>query len=308
MINILLNFGITQELLGLNDESWAYLSTDSAKSDVPQLLNALEMLIPKPCGHQLLRIGSDNDGGYLIPDDLVGIESCFSPGTANTKDFEDALVNRYKIKSYMCDYSSDLEKLDTPIIEGMQFFEKKWLDTVESDIALEINNWTRDHSTPGSDLILQMDIEGYEYKNIIHCTDETLKRFRIIVLEIHHLHLLPFSQFLDGVFLPAFQKLTSSFTCVHSHSNNCCPQIDLGYNLEIPAVCELTFLRNDRLHHDRIVPVQLPHPLDRLNDISKPALDIPSWSKKYSDRNEYLHHKTLHQISLLEKKVNGWSQ
>lgn len=299
MMNILLNFGITQELLGLNDESWAYLSTDSAKSDVPQLLNALEMLIPRPCGHQLLRIGSVNDGGYLIPDDLVGIESCFSPGTANTKYFEDALVNRYKIKSYMCDYSSDLEKLDTPIIEGMQFFEKKWLDTAESDIALEINNWTRDHSTPDSDLILQMDIEGYEYKNIIHCTDETLKRFRIIVLEIHHLHLLPFSQFLNGVFLPAFQKLTSSFTCVHSHSNNCCPQIDLGYNLEIPAVCELTFLRNDRLHHDRIVPVQLPHPLDRLNDISKPALDIPSWSKKYSDRNEYLQHRILHKISLM---------
>lgn len=37
---------------------------------------------------KLTRIGSSNDGGYLVPDDLDGIKSCFSPGVANNSDFE----------------------------------------------------------------------------------------------------------------------------------------------------------------------------------------------------------------------------
>jgi len=44
-------------------------------------------LHPVPCGHELIRVGSAHDGGYLIPDDLGGIAMCFSPGVSTNADF-----------------------------------------------------------------------------------------------------------------------------------------------------------------------------------------------------------------------------
>ena len=40
----------------------------------------------------LLRIGGDSDGGYLLPDDLENISSCFSPGVSDIFDFEFTLA------------------------------------------------------------------------------------------------------------------------------------------------------------------------------------------------------------------------
>ena len=54
------------------------------------------------CGYQLVRIGSNSDGGYLIPDTLDQIEFCFSPGVGETSSFEDHL-KKFNIKSFLAD-------------------------------------------------------------------------------------------------------------------------------------------------------------------------------------------------------------
>ena len=59
---------------------------------------------PKPIPYELVRVGGDADGAYLIPNDLEGVQACFSPGVANFKNFEDELVQRYGIRCHMCDY------------------------------------------------------------------------------------------------------------------------------------------------------------------------------------------------------------
>jgi hypothetical protein len=41
-----------------------------------------------PVKFNLLRIGGDSDGGYLVPDDLENISSCFSPGVSDIFNFE----------------------------------------------------------------------------------------------------------------------------------------------------------------------------------------------------------------------------
>ena len=83
--------------------------------------------------YKLIRLGGRGDGAYLIPDDLENIQACFSPGVCNSKFFEDDLTNFFNIKCHLCDFSTDLNKLSTPIIKEKQTFEKKWL---ASDIAL----------------------------------------------------------------------------------------------------------------------------------------------------------------------------
>jgi hypothetical protein len=148
---------------------------------------ALKSFVPKPSPYELIRIGGDADGAYLLPNDLEGITACFSPGVFNRKDFEDELAARFNIRSHMCDLSSDEHLFKTPIIEGMQTFKKLWLD-ISGEQSISLADWVAQQE-PGreGDFILQMDIEGAEYRNLIDTPVEVLDRFRIIVIEIHKL-------------------------------------------------------------------------------------------------------------------------
>jgi len=55
---------------------------------------------PFETNHQLIRVGSDYDGGYLIPDDLDQVKYCFSPGVSDNISFETQLSTDYKINSF----------------------------------------------------------------------------------------------------------------------------------------------------------------------------------------------------------------
>ncbi len=48
--------------------------------DKTQLDGFLRSIYPVKTEHQLIRLGADNDAGYLLPDDLKDISICFSPG------------------------------------------------------------------------------------------------------------------------------------------------------------------------------------------------------------------------------------
>src|SRR5690349_1744358 len=89
------------------------------QADVTALLQKLH---PQNCGIELIRCGAERDGGYLIPDDLEGIEYLFSPGVKDITAFEDQLAN-CGIKSFLADYS-----IDRPPVERPEFvFDKKFL-------------------------------------------------------------------------------------------------------------------------------------------------------------------------------------
>ena len=223
----------------------------------------LFLMKPKACPSPLVRIGGCEDGAYLVPDDLEGIESCFSPGVSNFKKFEDQLALEHGIGSHLCDFSSDEEKFQTPLIDGMQTFEKKWLDVDRASNSIDLDLWverlSRDHS---NDLLLQMDIEGAEYRNLLSASKLTINRFRIIVIELHGLdkirkggfrysvlnilsliwlylfgvaprlrRVFPLRRFIGKIssrkiepylLLNLLRKLNSGHVCVHAHPNNCC--------------------------------------------------------------------------------------
>ena len=48
------------------------------KTDLSSFLNDLRVYQT-----ELVRLGGNNDGGYLLPNDLEGITACFSPGVDN---------------------------------------------------------------------------------------------------------------------------------------------------------------------------------------------------------------------------------
>jgi hypothetical protein len=147
--------------------------TENSSTNIEEKRKLFSILKPKASPYNLIRIGGNADGAYLVPDDMTDIKACFSPGVNNFKDFEDILTSCYKIQCHMCDKSSDPEKLKTPLINGMQTFVKKWLDIDQNDDNISLEEWVIEHN-PNSkdDLILQMDIEGAEYRNILNTPEK----------------------------------------------------------------------------------------------------------------------------------------
>ena len=216
----------------------------------PQLEDWLDWLVPKGPIGPLTRIGGFGDGAYLIPDDVSGIEACFSPGVENRKDFEDEVVHRYGMRAHLMDASSDAHKFRTPLEEPMQTFRKKWLgpdESVEDTVSLE--TWVSDLEPGSGDLALQMDIEGAEYPNLASVPLSVLKRFRIMVIELHGLaeiatNPLAFWQEKgDGL-----ANLMRNHVVVHAHPNNCCGSVTMDiFPFEMPKVLEISLLRKDRV-------------------------------------------------------------
>ena len=244
----------------------------TALTNKNQLSNLITKLQPKSVGIELIRLGPTGDGGYLLPNDLVGIEACFSPGVCAVSDFEKDCAD-FGMQVFLADKS-----VDGPATHHNNFvFTKKYVGATTSDDFMTIDNWVSSSLTKsGSDLLLQIDIEGYEYESFLCMSDSLLNRFRIIVVEFHDLDLL-WSQPFFRLASPAFEKILQNHICVHIHPNNCCGSI-LKYNLEIPRVMEFTFIRKDRIKKLSLTNV-FPHPLDGDN-ASKPSLPLPKcWYK-----------------------------
>lgn len=244
----------------------------SGITPLESLENFFYSLKPINVSQGLIRIGGNNDGGYLVPDDLSGVEICFSPGVCATADFENDLVKR-GVKCFLADYSVHAPPVESPLFD----FEKKHLGTIINHKFMTLEDWVNRKAPDKKDFIMQMDIEGAEYSVISQCPDEILSRFRILVIEFHGLGALLNKEGFELINL-TFSKLIKKFDIVHIHPNNCCGVIRYK-NLQIPPVMEFTFLRRDRVLHGTPA-CNFPHPYDRPNVPSKPDIHLPNcWFK-----------------------------
>jgi len=273
----------------------------AAASSLQEMREVFELLRPKASSHPLMRIGDNSDGSYLIPRDLEGITACFSPGVNNFKNFEDALVDMYGMECHMCDYSSDLDKFRTPLKEGKQTFLKKWLDTKTEGDNISLDDWIAE-CAPSGDLLLQIDIEGAEYRNLLAVSDAGLARFRVIILEVHGLEYMKSALVLRNVLAPTFKRMGQHFSLAHAHPNNCCGDFALpGTSIRIPNVLELTYIRKDRITDASFTPL-LPHPLDVTRNVpSKPPLFL---GEEWLDHGRPLESR----VKMLEDRLDGFMQ
>jgi hypothetical protein len=236
----------------------AFLSTDV--TDSQSVRELLVKLSPLRAPNELIRLGPDGDGGYLVPDDLAGIEACFSPGVSNVAGFELDCAKR-GMKVFMADASVDGPPIAHP---SFRFIQKFIGGSSEGDF-ISLEDWVKKEvgHTPG-DLLLQMDIEGFEYQSVLAAPDSILERFRIMVIEFHDMEFL-FSAPIFPFQRLAFEKILRSHVCVHIHPNNFCTPITVG-DLESLQMAEFTFLRRDRMTiPNPSFANRFPHPLDRDN-------------------------------------------
>lgn len=243
----------------INPISHSFDFSLTSRVDKVQVLKLIKLLFPKKSIESLVRIGPNGDGGYLIPDDLEGIAACFSPGVDLESGFEYSLAER-GLKVFMADYSVEKPKLN----HSNFHFTKKYLASRNDDRFMTLDSWVNEVLPSGnsSDLLLQMDIEGFEFECIFSMSPELLQRFRIIVIEFHEMYRL-FDQTYFKVFSAVLEKLLVNHSVVHAHPNNVRPPLIIN-SIELHPFMEFTFLRNDRVIADEYVS-NFPNPLDRDN-------------------------------------------
>lgn len=252
------------EHLGFNLQDF-HITRRTKDSDVLDLIHALH---PQDCGIELVRIGSPAEGGYLIPNDLAGIEYCFSPGVSKSSDFESHLAD-LGIKSFLADYSVDKPATARPELT----FDKKFLASFDSEKTITLPSWKEKYiSDYTGDLILQMDIEGCEYEVLLNTPDNLLDQFRIIIVEFHHLNNF-FDPFAFTLFSSCFRKLLQHFHVAHIHPNNFRGTVKFG-EIEIPEVMEFTFINKRRVSSTKPQRV-FPHKLDVENKATYPPMPLP---------------------------------
>jgi hypothetical protein len=232
------------------------------------VLELIRRLRPRACAAPLVRVGGNADGGYIIPDDLAGIEYCFSPGVSDTAAFEAELADR-NIRSFLADYSVS----GPPVLRPEFVFDRKFIGASDQGDFMTLATW-KDKYLDGyrGELLLQMDIEGGEYDVILSTPPQLLASFRIIVLELHSLERL-FDPFAFAIIRSCMEKLLCHFFVVHAHPNNCSGLLR-HHGIEIPEVMEMTFYNLQR-GTAGAYRSDFPHALDVDNCRGRAPMPLP---------------------------------
>ena len=245
-----------------------YIEKKTTKSDI---LRVLKKLLPFKIEHNLLRLGEENDGGYLIPNDFYGIKNNYSAGVGELTKFEKDLEERFSIKSNMVDFNH----IDPKIFPKNSKFLKKKIGIISAENELNIKDWVKDEN---EEIILKMDIEGDEYLTSTSISDENLNKIRIFVLEVHDLRHLR-NYFFFKTFEKIISRLNNVFYVCHLHANNSSEIKNIG-GFKIPDMLEITLIRKDRIKNFSRQYAELPHKLDQKTVLNKDEIFI--------DKNWYL--------------------
>ena len=241
----------------------------SRTTDAAEVAALARRCAPVASDVPLIRLGGEEDGGYLVPDDLDGVVRCFSPGVNDQVSFELDLAER-GIPSSLADFSIDGPPVAHPAFD----FEALYVGAVDGDATTSLASWVARLAPDegAGDLMLQMDIEGAEYPALLAAPPELLARFRVLVVEFHHLNKL-FDPLAFLLLSSCFEKLLARFDVVHLHPNNALPVYRVG-DLVVPQAMEFTWLRRER--HGAGAAPSFPHPLDRPCDPGRPELALPA--------------------------------
>ena len=174
-----------------------------------------------------LRLGKDNDGGYIIADIPNVIYNLFlSGGIENDISFEEDFINKYE--NVLClAFDGSIKQLPKKN-DKINF----WQIFIGGN---ENNSYTNLHDfiNKFDNIFIKMDIEGGEVAWIKSLSNEQLNKFNQVVIEFH----FPFS---DRE-IDMFDKINETHYLIHFHGNNACG-VKNHKGIIIPHVFECTYL------------------------------------------------------------------
>lgn len=221
-------------------------------------------------GHNKTRIGSDGDGGYVQVEDFNGVDYALSLGINDNDDW-DLDIAKKGIPVQQFDHSIDCAPSNHPLLS---FYKKKITSNSNiNEISLnELIKNLKYNDKPN--ILLKMDIEGYEWEVLETCEEELLSRITQITCEFHG-----FSRLLETGFysraVKVIEKLNRYFSVVHVHGNNAAPLCNIA-NIAIPDVLEISFASKSLYKFEPFIGL-LPTNLDAANNENYPDIYLGSF-------------------------------
>jgi hypothetical protein len=220
----------------------------------------LQPVVLKNC--TLKRLGSANDGGYLMCENLIEpLDAAYSYGVGPNDDWACEVSRRYHVPVHQYDCFDPAR----PTCNGGTFVfhnecvgdrtgksGSRFFDTLENQI--------RNNGDTGRRLIIKMDIEGAEWDSLLATPDDLLASIPQITMEMHG--------FDNPKIVEVLRKLKRNFYLVNLHFNNwsCTPKA-----APLPAWAYQTHWVNKRI--GVLDPAaRVPAPMSSLN-----APDSPTW-------------------------------
>jgi len=218
--NLIKNLDYKNLILNQQIEAFfSYFNCIKNESCIYQLLRPKEVL-----GKHKVRIGSNNDGGYILLNDFENIKIAYSFGIGNEISFDKELADK-NIDIFMYDHTIEALPFTNPKFHwnkiGISYKKEENNSTKTFNEILEENGHTKE-----KDMILKLDIEGGEWNILYELNQDILTQFKYIIIEFH------FEDIFASKYQDIFKKLNQTHQIFHLHCNNCCPIINFdGYNL-----------------------------------------------------------------------------
>ena len=239
-----------------------------------QVLELHDLIRPQTCDElKKIRVGNDRkDGGYVMADDLECIEAALSLGIGHDISW-DIEMTKLGVEVYQYDHTVEApaEVAGNPRLH----FHKAGIAAV-SDPSIPMRSLkdvlVEEMAAHDGDLILKMDIDGYEWEVFESMPDEILRRFRQICIEIHHPLARPGQSAKRKQHLGVLRRIHREFAPVHLHANNAGPVRELA-GLRVPKLLEITYIRRDDQQF-RDSDESFPGKLDVPNIPSAPEIPI----------------------------------
>jgi hypothetical protein len=231
-------------------------SDDATTSKI--VLEALRMLCPhRAAGYSKIRLGRNNDGGYVMLDDFDGIDAVYSLGIKDDVSWDLEIANR-GLPVYQYDHTIDA----LPQSHALFHWSKTGIGGARSDGLLKPLHLLMQENghMSGRDLILKCDIEGAEWEMLSTIPQYAIRKFRQVLIETHGYGDLADPDFAQKC-VNGLRALTESHKVIHVHGNNNSAYCIVG-GAPVPTSLELTLARVDAYDLSTSCEV-FPSPIDQ---------------------------------------------
>jgi len=248
--------------------------SDSEQPTVGQQFRAfLRLLRPHDALHvEKARFGSRQDGGYVMLDDLGQSRMALSLGIGSEASWDLSMVER-GLHVVQFDDAVSGPPQHSP---GFSFNRARVVGQAElpGDVTLA-QILARSDLAGDNNLIVKIDIEGWEWEVLRESPKQALTRVRQITIEFHEM-----ARFVDpawrGTALATVENLLKTHACIHIHGNNCAPFAVID-GVAFPSVFEATFVRRSDyalIPSTAVFPTELDYP----NNPGAPDHYIGHWT------------------------------
>ena len=211
------------------------------KNTLQALVQISELLRPNVLDKSnCKRFGSQNDGGYILYDDLNDNNFLISFGVGDNVEFESQIATR-GISAHL--YDNSIVELPRAIPKA-KFFK----ETIGPQPHTTLQNALA--RIPESALpILKMDIEGSEWETLNGESEHIFNRFAQLIVEFHNLSEVTLPSKAE-LMVSVLSKLNSLFFVANVHPNNNGDYLIIE-NVGLPDVLEVTYL--NRQHYSFLI-------------------------------------------------------